>query len=85
MGIFTNSQAGGGGDDIADLARKYLEEPGSRGLQKIDEHISLAQGDSRWDDMSKWHRVRFRLMRMQQERAINERLGPMCDPGLAAK
>jgi hypothetical protein len=71
MGTFTNSQAGAGtGDDIADLARKYLEEPGSRGLQKIDEHISLAMGDARWDDMSKWHRVRFRLMRMQQERAI---------------
>jgi hypothetical protein len=77
-----NSRAGmNGGDDIGDLARQYLEEPGTRGLQKIDEHISLAMGDSRWDDMSKWHRVRFRLMRMQQERAIGQRLGPLCDPG----
>ena len=86
MGTFNNSQAStGSGDDIADLARQYLEEPGSRGLQKIDEHIKVAMGDSRWDDMSKWHRVRFRLMRMQQERAIGARLGPVCDPGLAAK
>jgi hypothetical protein len=87
MGTFTNSQTGGVSDDIADLARKYLEEPGMRGLQKIDEHISLAMGDSRWDDMSKWHRVRFRLMRMQQERAINAQLDTDCDmrSRLAAK
>jgi len=36
--------------------------------------IAAAEGDSRWDDVGKWHRVRFRLMRMQQEQA-----------GLAAK
>ena len=64
-------------DDIAELARAYLCEPGTKGLQKIDEHIRLAMGESRWDDMSKWHRVRFRLMRLQQEQAIGERLS--CD------
>lgn len=60
-------------DDIADLARAYLCEPGTRGLQKIDDQIQRAMGESRWDDMSKWHRVRFRLMRLQQERAIGDR------------
>jgi hypothetical protein len=40
--------------------------------------------DSRWDDMSKWHRVRLRLIRMQQQRAVSERLGFGCHtPGRA--
>jgi hypothetical protein len=69
MGTISNP---GSGDDIAELAREYLNEPGSRGLERIEEHIAQAMGDSRWDDMSKWHRVRFRLMRMQQERASAE-------------
>lgn len=74
-------------DEIGELARKYLEEPGMRGLQKIDEQINLAKDESRWDDMSKWHRVRFRLLRMQQERAINARLDSDCESRarLAAK
>lgn len=68
------SNTAGAGDDIADLARKYLNEPGSRGLERIEAQIAEAKGDSRWDDVGKWHRVRFRLMRMQQERAIGERI-----------
>jgi len=71
MGTYSNR---GACDDIADLARQYLNEPGSRGLERIEAQIAEAQGDSRWDDVGKWHRVRFRLMRMQQEQA-----------GLAAK
>ncbi len=66
------------GDDIAELARRYLDEPGSRGLQQVDEQIAQAMGDARWDEMSKWHRVRYRLMRMQQERSSREKLGPAC-------
>ncbi|MES2444431.1 MAG: hypothetical protein V4574_16515 [Pseudomonadota bacterium] len=53
-------------DDIGDLARQYLMEPGLRGLQQIDEQIDRAKGDSRWDDMSKWHRVRFRMIRLSR-------------------
>jgi hypothetical protein len=61
-------------DEVAMLAEQYLMEPGSRGLQRIDAHISSAKADSRWDDMRKWHRVRFRLIRLQQQRAIGDRL-----------
>lgn len=66
-------------DEIAVLAQRYLMEPGMRGLQRIDEHIKDALADSRWDDMSKWHRVRFRLIRLQQQRAVGEQLGFGCD------
>ncbi|RYD46250.1 MAG: hypothetical protein EOP60_19335 [Sphingomonadales bacterium] len=64
-------------DEIAVLAERYLMEPGKNGLQRIDAHIAAAMADSRWDDMSKWHRVRFRLIRLQQQRDIGGRLG--CD------
>jgi hypothetical protein len=53
-------------DDIGDLARVYMMEPGLRGLAQIDEQIDRAKGDSRWDDMSKWHRVRFRMIRLSR-------------------
>jgi hypothetical protein len=65
-------------DEIALVAQQYLMEPGMRGLQRIDVHISEAMADSRWDDMSKWHRVRFRLIRLQQQRAMGARLGFGC-------
>ncbi|RYE03020.1 MAG: hypothetical protein EOP61_06355 [Sphingomonadales bacterium] len=57
------------------MAERYLMEPGSRGLQRIDEQIEAAMADARWDDMSKWHRVRLRLIRMQQQQVVGERLG----------
>ncbi|WP_066799268.1 hypothetical protein [Sphingomonas soli] len=63
------------GDEIGVLAQRYLMDPDSRGLQRIDEHIQAAMAESRWDDMSKWHRVRLRLIRMQQQLAAGERLG----------
>ena len=74
QGRFANSC-----DEISTLAELYLLEPGARGLQRIDERISDAMAESRWDEMSKWHRVRFRLLRFQQQRAIAERLGAACD------
>jgi len=58
MGTITNL---GGCDDIAELARKYLNAP-----ERVDALIAAAEGDSRWDDVGKWHRVRFRMLRMQQ-------------------
>lgn len=54
-------------DEVADLARQYMMEPGLRGLQRIDEKIDSAMHGSRWDELSKWHRVRFRLLRMQRQ------------------
>lgn len=71
MGNLNTPEAG---DDIGELARHYLDEPGTRGIERVEAQIAAAKGDSRWDDMGKWHRVRFRLMRMQQERAIGERM-----------
>jgi len=65
-------------DEIAVLAERYLMEPGSRGLQAIDGHIEAAMADSRWDDMSKWHRVRLRLLRLQQQRVLSRRFGVGC-------
>jgi hypothetical protein len=64
MGTISNP---GSCDDIADLARKYLNAP-----ERVDALIAAAQSDSRWDEMGKWHRVRFRLLRMQQEQASGE-------------
>ncbi|MBC9033243.1 hypothetical protein IAG41_12665 [Sphingomonas sp. JC676] len=63
------------GDAIADLARQYLLEPGLRGVERVEALIDRAESDSRWDDMSMWHRVRFRLLRFKREQAVARRLG----------
>jgi len=63
------------GDAIADLARGFMLEPGMQGVERVDLHIEHARADSRWDDMSMWHRVRLRLLRFQRERAVARRLG----------
>lgn len=68
-------------DEIALLAERYLMDPDSQGLQRIDAQINAAMADSRWDDMSKWHRVRFRLLRLQQQRAAVARYGFGCQSG----
>ena len=44
-----------------------MMEPGLRGLQRIDEQIETAMRTSSWDEMSKWHRVRFRMLRLQRQ------------------
>jgi hypothetical protein len=66
------------GDDIAELAMLYMLEPGIRGVERVDVHIDRAMADSRWDDMSMWHRVRLRLLRFQRARAVAQQLG--CEP-----
>jgi hypothetical protein len=63
------------GDEIADLARGFMLEPGTRGVERVDLQIEHAKADSRWDDMSMWHRVRFRLLRFRREQAVARRLG----------
>jgi len=57
-------------DEIAGLARRHLEAPDAGGLQDIDAHILAAEDEARWDDMSKWHRVKLRYIRFQQERML---------------
>jgi hypothetical protein len=66
------------GDAIAELARQFMLEPGVRGVERVDAHIERAMADSRWDDMSMWHRVRFRLLRFRRAQDVAQRLG--CDP-----
>ena len=60
-------------DEVAQLARRYLDESGSFGLERIDAHILRAVDESLWDDVSKWHRVRLRFLRFQQERNLTLR------------
>ena len=62
------------GDEIADLARQFMLHPGADGVDRVDAQIEHAEADSRWDDMSMWHRVRLRLLRFQRERAMAKRL-----------
>ena len=57
-------------EEIAGLARRHLEAPGRAGIADIDAHIIAATEESRWDDVSKWHRVRLRYLRFEQERAL---------------
>jgi len=74
MNIPVQSVAGpGGGDEIAELAGHYLLLPEREGLARVDVEIARATDDSRWDDLSKWHRVRFRLIRLQQLAARESR------------
>lgn len=55
-------------EEIAGLARKYMEDSHCDGLREIDGLILEATDESRWEDVSKWHRVRIRFLRFQQER-----------------
>lgn len=65
------------GDEIAALARQFMLEPGAAGVDRVDAQIEHARADSRWDDMSMWHRVRLRLLRFKREQTVARRLG--CD------
>lgn len=59
-------------DEIGAIAERYLREPGLTGLRRIDNHIRMAQADSRWNDVSRWHRVRLRLIRLEGQRCLRE-------------
>lgn len=63
------------GDEIAGLARRHLEAPGRAGMDDIDAQISAAAAESRWDDMNKWHRVKLRYIRFEQERGRGQAMG----------
>lgn len=59
-------------DEIGVIAARYLREPGLAGLHRIDAHIREARAESRWDDVSKWHRVRLRLIRLEGQRCLRQ-------------
>jgi hypothetical protein len=54
-------------EEIAELARRYLENPHGGGIQEIDHAIEQATAEARWDDVGKWTRVRLRFLRFQQQ------------------
>jgi len=70
MNIPVHNLAGpGAGDEIAELTKPYLLLPEREALARVDAEIVRATDESRWDDLSTWHRVRFRLIRLQQHAA----------------
>lgn len=70
---YVNPAAAPQGDEIAELAGQYLILPAAEGLARVDGEVARATEESRWDDVSKWHRVRFRLIRLQQLAARESR------------
>lgn len=74
MNIPVQSVAGPGAtDEIAELAGHYLLLPEAEALARIDAEIARATEESRWDDLSKWHRVRLRLIRLHQHAVRDSR------------
>lgn len=57
-------------EEIAGLARRHLEAPGHLGMHDIEAQIQYATAESRWDDVSKWHRVKLRYLRFRQQREV---------------
>lgn len=61
-------------DEIGALAKHYMLAADGDGLRQIECNIARALSDGQWDDLGKWHRVKLRLLRMQQEREATVRL-----------
>jgi hypothetical protein len=61
-------------EEIAGLARRHLEAPGRSGLQDIESQIEQATRAAHWDEVSKWHRVRLRYIRLDRERGLGNAL-----------
>jgi len=57
-------------DEIAELAVQLLLLPEAEGLARVDDQVTRATDESRWDDVSKWHRVKYRLIRLHQQQVI---------------
>lgn len=58
--------------EVAALARSFLDDSNSGGLEAIERECLRAVTDGRWDDVNKWHRVRLRFMRFRNERASEQ-------------
>lgn len=70
-------------DEIALLARHYLGSGAANGLSGVDREIELAMAEGEWDALGKWHRVKFRMLRMQREQTLVARMAgtPMSSRG----
>ena len=53
-------------DEIAIIARVTMSL-GDGCQEAIDDHIARAFSTGQWDEMSKWHRVRARIGRLQRQ------------------
>jgi hypothetical protein len=62
-----------GDDEIGQLAHETMTL-GERCLDAIERNIAQATQASRWDEVQKWCRVRFRIQRLRQEQRRNEEL-----------
>lgn len=62
-----------GDDEIAQLAHETMTM-GERCLDAIERNIAHATQASRWDEVQKWCRVRFRIQRLWQEQRRNDEL-----------
>jgi hypothetical protein len=58
------------GDEIAEIASKYMLLPEASRTDKIASNICRALSDGNWDDLNKWHRVRLRLTRLCKQRSL---------------
>ena len=67
-------------DEVAALAQLQIEQHGARALHGIDEQILRVMAEGNWDEMSKWHRVRLRVIRLQQASALAQQLSRACGP-----
>ena len=61
-------------DEIAILAKQCMSLGVAKGHEAIELNIAAAVAGGRWEEMNKWHRVRLRARRLQQESATVQSL-----------
>lgn len=50
-------------DEIALIARHQERKHGPGAMQSVEDQIQIALSGNDWDALTKWHRVRFRMIR----------------------
>lgn len=55
-------------DEIARLAQLFLTPTSRDAMARIEQRIRRAEADRDWDAAGKWQRVRYRVMRLRQQR-----------------
>jgi hypothetical protein len=61
-------------DEIAILALQCIRRGRAKCSEAIELNIATAVAGGRWDEMNKWHRVRLRARRLQQEQSLTQDL-----------
>jgi hypothetical protein len=52
-------------DEIAIIAQDCFDQYRAHAVTMVDRQISMALGQSKWEEALKWYRVRHRLRRLQ--------------------